>query len=177
MRHLLRRAVAVVSFLVALGIAGNAVCLNAEASYGLTDALETMGIATGIGTVLGLSTIAFYDEPSAHMGNALIGAGAGLIVGLGVAAYLFAESSDEQEIDPEELLPREKKSKDSDQKTKDQVEPGKPNKGAMLSPRRSKRFSWGTNSNRFMASVPSTHALLAARSNWVVAVRVLELRF
>lgn len=120
---------------VVMGTAVTASSLNAEASYGLGSALETVGIATGIGTALGLSTIAFYDEPTSHMKNALVGAGAGLIVGLGVASYLMAMSPEDDEISPEELLPPQTKPAESekDPKKKDSTKTDK-KKGAFLTP-------------------------------------------
>ena len=172
MRHTLRKVVIVVGFFLALGAVDKAACPNAEASYGLNEALGTIGIAAGIGTVMGLSTIAFYDSPFNHMGNALMGAGAGLIVGLGVAAYLLGNSSEDDEITPEELLPPENKPTDSGKKpAKDPAKPdaSKKEKTSFLYP----------GSRQFLASVPATLALRTptANSGWTVAVHVLELRF
>lgn len=169
MRHALRKVVIVVCVLMAAGIAEKAVCPNAEASsYGMYDALETIGIATGIGTAIGLSTIAFYDSPTAHMKNALMGAGAGLIVGLGVAAYLFVSGPEELEIDPEELLPPENKPDAGKKPGKDQIKDLK-KKGSSL------------RSFRHLASVPATSVqrdtYTPVTNGWVVALNVLELRF
>lgn len=155
--------------ILALGAAGKAGSLDAEASYELGDSLKTVGIATGIGTVLGLSTIAFYESPTSHMGNAFIGAGAGLLVGLGVASYLLATSSDEEEIDFEELLPPENKPKDlgKDPKKDPKKDPMKADKkkGANLKPRN-------------YPSVPVALTLpTTIQPGWAVALRVVELRF
>ncbi len=49
--------------------------------------IETIGISTAVGTVLGASTLPFYSEPADHMVNLAIGAGAGLVTGLGI--WLF----------------------------------------------------------------------------------------
>jgi hypothetical protein len=100
MRQKLRRVVRVVAVLAALSITGIAVSSNAEASYGTRDALGTIGIATGIGAVIGLSTLPFYSSPTAHFQNVLMGAGAGLVAGLGVAVYLLEKSSSDDEINP-----------------------------------------------------------------------------
>lgn len=150
---------------MAMGLLLNAVSPVAEASYGLGDSLETVGIATGIGTVLGLSTIAFYDKPTSHMSNALAGAGAGLLVGLGVAAYTMATSPEDDEISPEELLPPENKP------TKKEPAKTEKKKGALLP----KQFK----SRRQIAevSVPATLGNVLPNEKWLVALRVLELRF
>ena len=153
--------------ILALGAVLKAGSLDAEATYGLGESLETIGIATGIGTALGLSTIAFYETPTRHMGNALVGAGAGLLVGLGVAAYLMATSPDDEGINPEELLPPENKPKDLGKDPKKDPMKADKKKGAVLKSRKP-----------LYASVPVALALpTSARSEWAVALRVLELRF
>ncbi len=46
---------------------------------------ETMGISIAVGTVLGASTLPFYDDPMSNLKtNLAIGAAAGLVLGLGV---------------------------------------------------------------------------------------------
>lgn len=167
MRQVFRRVVIAIAFITVSGVVFNAACPNAEASFGVNDALETMGIAAGIGAVIGASTIAFYESPGQHWGNALVGAGAGLVVGLGVVAYLMANASEDDEISPEELLPPENKptGKPFD---KEPAKQEKKNKGSSLRPKHSTLLA--------MASVPATLATRGS-SNWMVAVRVLELRF
>ncbi len=49
--------------------------------------LETIGIGIAVGTVLGASTLPFYDQPGKHLVNLAYGAGAGAAVGVGVAVY------------------------------------------------------------------------------------------
>ena len=44
---------------------------------------ETIGFSTAVGTVLGASTLPFYEEPGQHITNVAIGASVGLIGGLG----------------------------------------------------------------------------------------------
>lgn len=167
MRLALRRVVIAVAVLLAWGVAENAFCLKAEASYGYNDALQTIGISAGIGTVVGLSTIAFYDSPTSHLSNALMGAGAGLVMGLGVAAYMLANASEDDEINPEEVLPPQNRPDDSG-KT-----PGKdPSKTKSSGEYRMRPLR----SLPILASVPAALALRDTRQ-WVVAVRVLELRF
>ncbi len=58
----------------------------ARASSG-TYFLETIGISTAVGTVLGASTLPFYDQPGDHTANLAYGASAGAIVGVGVCLY------------------------------------------------------------------------------------------
>lgn len=168
MRLAFRKTVVVVALLAALGVVELVTIPSAEASYGFHDALETIGIAAGIGSVLGLSTIAFYEQPTAHLKNTLIGAGVGTVVGIGVAAYLMAASSESDEIDPEELLPKKKP-----------AVPGAPGKDPLKSGKVDKtwpqRFKLGA--ARILASVPATLAIRDSSLSWAVAVPVLELRF
>ena len=49
--------------------------------------LETIGISTAVGTVLGASTLPFYDQPGTHLLNLVFGAAAGAVVGLGVVVH------------------------------------------------------------------------------------------
>lgn len=168
MRQALRKVVLVTGFLLALGVVSPTVCPNAEASYGWLDGLETIGISAGIGTVLGLSTIAFYDSPTSHIKNAFVGLGAGAIVGLGVAAYLLSTSSDDDEISPEEVLPPE--NRPNTKKPKVPENSGKSGK----KPQTSIRFG---GIPILFASAPVTQINHAQGPQWAVAMRVLELRF
>lgn len=52
--------------------------------------IETIGISTAVGTVLGASTLPFYSQPTDHMVNLAIGAGIGLVTGLGI--WFFGRS-------------------------------------------------------------------------------------
>lgn len=58
---------------------------------------ETVGISTAVGTTLGLSTIPFYSEPSNHLVNVGIGAGIGLVFGLGILTYHWLSPSGEND--------------------------------------------------------------------------------
>jgi hypothetical protein len=62
--------------------------------------LETIGISTAMGTVLGASTLPFYDQPGKHLMNVAYGASAGAVVGVGVGLYqwLSGRSNRDQEI-------------------------------------------------------------------------------
>lgn len=167
---LLRRVLAITAFLIAWGMAYTAMAPNAEASLSGKDALVTIGISAGIGTVLGLSTIAFYDAPTDHLRNALVGAGAGLIVGLGVTVYLLAQSAQEDEINPEELLPPENK-------------PNAPAKKSGKESSKSNRQSFRSRPSAVLLaqsclpSVPVTPPQRRLPSEWMLALPVLELRF
>jgi hypothetical protein len=55
---------------------------NSKSSF-----LETIGISVAVGTVLGASTLPFYDQPGKHLVNAAYGASAGAVVGIGILAY------------------------------------------------------------------------------------------
>src|SRR4051812_17141090 len=60
--------------------------------------LETIGISTAMGTVLGASTLPFYDQPKDHFSNLGYGALLGAVLGVGIAAYgwITGTSSAEQ---------------------------------------------------------------------------------
>ena len=45
------------------------------------------------GAVLGLSTLSFVDEPSKHLDNIVVGGAIGIIVGVGIVAYIQAVKS------------------------------------------------------------------------------------
>ena len=59
--------------------------------------LETMGISIAVGTVLGASTLPFYDQPGSHLMNLAYGASLGAVAGIGIGLYhLFSgRSSDD----------------------------------------------------------------------------------
>jgi len=171
MRHTLRKLMTVVAFVMALGAVStvsDSWCPPAEAAYGVKDALSTIGIATGIGSVIGLSTIAFYDSPTSHLNNVLVGAGAGLIVGLGVAAYYMATAPETDDIDPEELLVPKKRIDPS--KKPDAGNTDIKNNSSLPMPRLRQNAS-------LAALVPSTFAARPTQPGWAVTLRVLELRF
>jgi hypothetical protein len=58
----------------------------AQANTGKTF-LETIGVSTAVGTVLGASTLPFYDQPGTHLQNLAYGAGAGFVIGAGIGLY------------------------------------------------------------------------------------------
>lgn len=56
--------------------------------------LETMGISIAVGTVLGASTLPFYEQPGDHTSNLALGAAVGAVAGTGILLYgLFGGSS------------------------------------------------------------------------------------
>lgn len=59
--------------------------------------LETLGLSIAAGTVLGASTLPFYDQPGTHLENLGYGAGIGAIAGLGIGVYqwIAGRSSDD----------------------------------------------------------------------------------
>ncbi len=159
---------------------------EAHADYGFLDAFETIGISTGIGTVLGLSTLPFYDSPP--LSNVYIGAGIGLLVGLGTSAYLWATSSDEiDEIGYDELIVPKEIKKEDDSKKKSNDSKTKSGKGAQLLPRGAFKRATYAKTRKAFKSQPHTlvsatlaqasSSLLYSKSDWAIAVKVLELRF
>ena len=63
--------------------------------------LETIGIGIAVGTVLGASTLPFYDQPGDHLANMAYGAAAGTVAALGIEIYgwLSGSSGDEQALE------------------------------------------------------------------------------
>ncbi len=49
--------------------------------------VETVGVSTAVGLVVGASTLPFYQSPGSNLINLGIGAAAGLVVGLGIFAF------------------------------------------------------------------------------------------
>lgn len=56
------------------------------------DLMIVGGTAAG-GAILGLSTLSFVEEPSKHLKNVIAGLAIGIIVGVGVVAYMQATKS------------------------------------------------------------------------------------
>ncbi len=56
---------------------------------------ETMGFSVAMGTVLGASTLPFYDQPGQHLSNLLLGAAAGAVFGVGWEILGGSKASDE----------------------------------------------------------------------------------
>lgn len=66
-------------------LAGSALSvMPRECHAGSGNFLETIGVSTIVGAILGASTLPFYDQPGKHVGNIGLGAAAGSIVGLGI---------------------------------------------------------------------------------------------
>lgn len=174
MRLALRKVVLILGFSLMLNLITDMVhSPHAEAAYHWNDALGTVGIATGIGSVIGFSTIAFYDEPFSHMSNMLIGAGVGALVGLGVAAYLSANDTDD-EISPDELLPPQKTNnpKPDNNKQLNQKSQSGGASGSYDSPRlRRPAVSLAQNLGS------TTLAQRGHPRGWSIAANVVELRF
>ena len=60
---------------------------------------ETIGISIAVGTVLGASTLPFYDQPGKHVWNLGYGAGAGLAVGLGAFIYGWFTGPSQEDLE------------------------------------------------------------------------------
>lgn len=55
---------------------------------------ETMGFSVAVGTVLGASSLPFYDQPGQHLPNLLLGAAVGAVFGMGWHLFSRSEDSD-----------------------------------------------------------------------------------
>ena len=73
-----------------------------------TDIITVVALG-GTGAILGLSTLSFVEEPSEHLRNILVGGAVGIIIGVGVVAWMQATKSQKsfathpQELDPKEF--------------------------------------------------------------------------
>ena len=68
--------------------------------------LETMGISIAVGTVLGASTLPFYEQPGDHISNLALGAAAGAVAGTGILLYgLFRGASQDEASEAAGLIP------------------------------------------------------------------------
>ena len=71
--------------------------------------LETLGLSIAAGTVLGASTLPFYDQPGTHLGNLAYGASLGAVAGLGIGLYQIISGRSSRELfdnaSREELFP------------------------------------------------------------------------
>lgn len=81
-------------------------------SYALTtkDAVVTIFGVGAAGALVGLSTLSFRSLPQNHFRNIWMGASLGLVVGVGITAYLAATSDDlldEENLDNEEPIDEE----------------------------------------------------------------------
>jgi hypothetical protein len=74
---------------------------NARASSG-KHFLETIGISVAVGTVLGASTLPFYDQPGSHLANLAYGASLGAVAGVGLLIHGLFDGSSQREGFPEE---------------------------------------------------------------------------
>lgn len=63
------------------------------------DAALTVGISSAVGAILGLSTLPFYEDSSAHTRNIWIGAAVGAVIGVGIASFSALKNTDPQEFE------------------------------------------------------------------------------
>jgi hypothetical protein len=55
--------------------------------------ISIIGATAVGGAVLGLSTLSFVEEPGDHLKNIVVGAAVGIIIGVGLVAYMAASKS------------------------------------------------------------------------------------
>jgi len=81
----------------ALGLLGAKLLMPRQARAGSRKTiLETIGASIAVGTVLGASTLPFYDQPGENLGNVLIGALVGIGVGAGILLYELIQGTPEE---------------------------------------------------------------------------------
>ena len=61
--------------------------------------LETIGLGIAVGTVLGASTLPFYDQPGTHANNLAYGASIGAATGVGVLFYSLVAGHNADDYD------------------------------------------------------------------------------
>ncbi len=92
-----------VAVLASLGIISLANVREVHAGTG-SSFLEAVGVGIAVGTVLGASTLPFYEQPGKNVINLAYGASAGAILGVGAWVYsLFGQARDEEEVQSEGL--------------------------------------------------------------------------
>jgi hypothetical protein len=69
--------------------------------------LETIGISIAVGTVLGASTLPFYDQPGKHLMNLAYGASAGAVTGIGILVYGWIAGPSQDEFSDASPAPRD----------------------------------------------------------------------
>ena len=67
----------------------------------------TVGALGGVGFVLGLSTLAFVNEPTDHLKNLWVGFAFGIIAGVGVVAWKQANKSQKEIYENSYIKPKE----------------------------------------------------------------------
>ena len=78
------RAFSIGTVLLVTSLLGSFFQNEPQSQAATLNVLETLGIGIVAGTVLGASTLPFYDEPGQHTGNIALGAAIGAGVGLGL---------------------------------------------------------------------------------------------
>ncbi len=66
-------------------------------SYAKSGFFQTIGISIVVGTVLGVSTLPFYDQPGKHISNLALGAAAGAVAGIGIFVHEIATRDESEE--------------------------------------------------------------------------------
>lgn len=70
--------------------------IQAEEADILAETKQDMLVVAGLGgagAILGLSTLSFVDEPKDHLKNIVVGGAIGVIIGVGVVAWMQASKS------------------------------------------------------------------------------------
>ncbi len=85
------------TFIISISILAS--CLSFSQDSGADDiwgeTIRDVSIISAVGVggaILGLSTLSFVDEPKEHLNNIVIGGALGIIVGVGIVAWLQATS-------------------------------------------------------------------------------------
>jgi hypothetical protein len=147
---------------------------EAKAGFTSSDAFITVGLSTASGAVLGLSTTAFYSNPSEHFGNVLIGAGLGLIVGVGISSYLAMNEDSQDEIDPDEILLKQEKKELKEKDKGEDVPSNDSKKNSMRKVEKLKHIS--ANNSIYQNSWYFNPSILRTKE-FVISAKILELRF
>jgi hypothetical protein len=84
----------IIAILFVIFLTPNAKAQSAsEDQFQPREALATIFYTGAFGAVLGLSTLSFVDQPSAHLKNIMIGGALGIILGVGYVAWEASTSS------------------------------------------------------------------------------------
>lgn len=93
---MIKKRALIALLVVALGIFS---VPNSTRASSFTDAALTVLIGSGVGAVLGLSTLPFYTASGEHTRNIWIGAALGAVVGVGYSAFSAVSKTDTMEFD------------------------------------------------------------------------------
>jgi len=102
MKTLTRLSIYVIGLVLMLNPAAFGQAAGGQQNTVMDESMRDVYIVTAAGAtgaILGLSTLSFVETPSDHLKNIVVGGAIGIILGVGVVAYLQANKSKEMYMD------------------------------------------------------------------------------